>query len=257
MFCNQCGSELNERAEFCSNCGNKVNMEYLNKNQNSSKDETDYIDIGEVAVEKMGEAMDAIKNKAEAYKAESDARKRDHIEQLNRATSGFVEDDEKVIAELGKGYGTNVLFGNLKKINATLTNRRVYFQGTMYDGGRGIRAVNKITKTQIIDLDDVTGTGFIYTRLSYVSLVIAVVLAIIGLITSGDFEEVGGILLISAIIPFVYFIIKYIVSRRVLFFVEYAGGEIQFDARLIGLSNVTNFHMQMRRAKEAIKKRVG
>lgn len=53
--------------------------------------------------------------------------------------------------------------------------------------------------------------------------------------------------------PCLILIVAAFFSRKIWFFIDYAGGKIQIDAKLIGLSDVQDFHKQIRRAKDALK----
>lgn len=64
----------------------------------------------------------------------------------------------------------------------------------------------------------------------------------------------GAVIFIGVIIAIPIAAYTYFKSRKIFFFIDYAGGHIQIDAQLIGLSDVQDFHKQMRRAKDALKK---
>lgn len=79
----------------------------------------------------------------------------------------FISRDEKPVATLGNTYIQTFLNnGYIKKGFAIVSNKRIYFQGTSYSivyDRRGKKKINKTSKSQTIDLKDVTGTGFEYT----------------------------------------------------------------------------------------------
>ena len=71
----------------------------------------------------------------------------------------------------------------------------------------------------------------------------------------GYFNGTEGLTFFLLCLPLtLIFVILTIKSRKIFFFIDYAGGRIKIDARLIGLSDVRDFHKQMRRAKDALKK---
>lgn len=140
----------------------------------------------------------------------------------------FVDLDEQVQGTLGNGFGVNILYGNAKKVNAILTDKRLYLEGVLYSGNGS--SLMKSTERRIVNVEDITATGLIYEKLS-------ILMIILGIIT-------------LPIVIGIIFIAKAFLSRTTFFFVEYAGGRIQFDAKIVGLSDVADFQKQICRAKD-------
>lgn len=140
----------------------------------------------------------------------------------------LIDTDEHIIKTLGNGYGVNLLYGNAKTCHAILTDRRLYLEGALYSGSGS--SLMKSTERRVIDIDDITGTGFVYQKLSIPAV-------IIGIITVP--------ILIGIII-----LVKVFLARTTLFVVEYAGGCIKFDANIVGIADVNDFHKQIRRVKD-------
>lgn len=94
----------------------------------------------------------------------------------------FVEGDETAVASLGNGVLKNMVTGGgLSSLNATLTDRRLYVCGKCLDHtGLGWR-YSKISR--IIDVDDVTGTGFLYIT-KPVLMIFSILFAIGGIISA-------------------------------------------------------------------------
>ncbi len=156
----------------------------------------------------------------------------------------FVEPNENYIVSLVNNYLNSFLTD--KKIDcciAFLSDKRVYLRGNMMDINSGKLERSNIQKT--IDLEDITGTGFIYSSSQIWKLVLAVIFPIIGLI--------APIAFITGIIASILLLVSYMKGRNTLFFIEYAGGCIKFDASIYGLAESQDFEKQIRRAKNKVK----
>lgn len=244
MFCAKCGKEIPESAKFCESCGATVGG-------------ADNVTIAGA----VGNTFTNLKNTIQEKEKEQQATYMDE----SAYSKVFVEPDEQLLGTLGNGYLENILGKKVKKTHALLTNKRVYFQGTFFSGSGKTLQQDIIEK--IVDLEDITGTCFRYNKpigiiiSIIISIITTVITGIVGAvwcdICGGNSEEMvlaafAGIfigILISALI----FTIKYLLSRKVDFILEYAGGAIRFDAKIVGLSNVKDFNKQIRRAKDHAK----
>lgn len=145
----------------------------------------------------------------------------------------FVEPDENYIGSLGNGYLNSFLTDRgINRCVALLSDKRVYLRGNMIDINSG--KIERFNMQKTIDLEDITGTGFIYASPQLWKLILAILTAPI-------------------IIPAIILIVSYIKSRDTLFFIEYAGGCIKFDASIYGLAESQDFEKQIRRAKNKLK----
>ena len=99
------------------------------------------------------------------------------------------------------------------------------------------------------------GNCFIYTKVSrfmiFLGILLEIAAAVLGCAADGGEGLLAG--LAGGLIPCLILIIAAFFARRIWFFIDYAGGNIQIDAKLIGLSDVQDFHKQIRRAKDALK----
>ena len=95
-------------------------------------------------------------------------------------------------------------------------------------------SIERFNMQKTIDLEDITGTGFVYASPQIWKLVLAV------------------LTLFTIIIP-ILLVVSYFKNRDTLFFIEYAGGCIKFDASIYGLAESQDFEKQIRRAKNKIK----
>lgn len=145
----------------------------------------------------------------------------------------FVEPDENYLGSLGNGYLNSFLTSKkIKRCIALLSDKRVYLRGNMVDINSG--KIERFNMQKTIDLEDITGTGFVYSSPQVWKLVLA-------------------ILTIPVIIPAILLIVSYLKGRNTLFFIEYAGGCIKFDASIYGLAESQDFERQIRRAKNHVK----
>lgn len=194
MFCEKCGNELPDGVKFCDKCG-----AVQGSSQGTEKEQVTFVT-----------EMSDISNMNQKSKYD------------------LVDPDEKVIKTVGNGYGINLLYGNAKTCYAILSDKRLYLEGALYRGSGN--SLVKSTEKRVVDIEDITGTGFVYQKLS-------VLMVILGIITVPIL--IGIVLLVRAFF-----------SRKMLFVVEYAGGRIQFDANMIGFTDVEDFQKQIRRVKD-------
>ena len=153
----------------------------------------------------------------------------------NKYAKIFISPDEQYIASLGNSYLNSFLSSKaIKQCVALLSNKRVYLRGTMVDTNQGKIAKYNIEK--IINLEDITGTGFIYAQEQIWKLIFA-------LIT------------VPLIIPAIILVISYLINRNTMFFIEYAGGSIRFDASIYGIAESQDFHKQIRRMQDKCKEK--
>lgn len=169
----------------------------------------------------------------------------------------FMSPNEKLVATLGNNYIQNYLHnGSVRNGFAVVSDKRAYFYGTSYTisyNGRGNPNANKMSRSQVVDLKDVTGSGFIrMVNIGYAVLAWALVIISIFLIMLlYDIEEglavIGGLAALSAILFLIY---KYYDNKLSLISIQYAGGEIAFDIRWFSGQEINNFHQQLRLAKD-------
>lgn len=169
----------------------------------------------------------------------------------------FMSPNEKLVTTLGNNYIQNYLHnGSVRNGFAVVSDKRAYFYGTSYTisyNGRGNPNANKMSRSQVVDLKDVTGSGFIrMVNIGYAVLAWALVIISIFLIMLlYDIEEglavIGGLAALSALLFLIY---KYYDNKLSLISIQYAGGEIAFDIRWFSGQEINNFHQQLRLAKD-------
>ena len=89
----------------------------------------------------------------------------------------FMSPNEKLVATLGNNYIQNYLHnGSVRNGFAVVSDKRAYFYGTSYTisyNSKGKPRATKTNRSQVVDLKDITGTGF--KRTSNIGYVIAAV----------------------------------------------------------------------------------
>lgn len=231
MFCGNCGKEIEDGSKFCPFCGSGNIEEEIVENNISD----------------------------------------------NNYQKIFVEPDENYLGSLGDGYLNSFFTTNkIKTCIAFLSDKRVYLRGNMIDINGGKFSRTNIQKT--IDLEDITGTGFIYISGKLWKLILAILLGLltiwlglplltmlverrfelVELVRKRTIECVFYLLfcLLTAsatLIPAILLFLSYFKARKTLFFIEYAGGCIKFDASIYGLAESQDFEKQIRRAKNKVK----
>ena len=174
--------------------------------------------------------------------------------------SQFVSPEERTVAILGNSMAQTFLStGDLSSSFAVLSDKRVYFHGKAFVRNGKRFSVRK--EKRIVDVQDVTGTGFIYSNpvwLKYVSYVLSFV-AFVGLIYSGisGGEIVEGdaapiIFLCSFVLPIILSLI-YCWKKRSLFEISFAGGGIAFNVRWFPAEESQNFQNALKQTSDAAK----
>ena len=169
----------------------------------------------------------------------------------------FMSPNEKLVATLGNNYIQNYLHnGSVRNGFAVVSDKRAYFYGTSYTisyNGRGNPNANKMSRSQVVDLKDVTGSGFIrMVNIGYAILAWALVIISIFLIMLlYDIEEGLAVIVgLAALSTILFLIYQYYDNKLSLISIQYAGGEIAFDVKWFSGQEINNFHQQLRLAKD-------
>lgn len=232
-FCTNCGARLQDGSVFCKKCGEKIPND---------------VEIQNNYTQKMY-AQNTYNVATPTPAPNFNGGKYEKI---------FVEPDENYIASLGDGYLNSFLTTKkIKSCVSILSDKRVYLRGNMIDINNGKVSRTNIKKT--VDLEDITGTGFVYSSFQIWKLVVAILfvcVAIACVFMGYDIEELFYGCAGACLIPIVGMIVSYIKSRKTYFFIEYAGGCIKFDASIYALAESQDFEKQIRRAKNKVKESI-
>lgn len=254
MFCQQCGNQLPEGAQVCPSCGAKTEKTI------------NFEDVKGFANQKGQELTKSVRNASQDFKQqladEKEARK------IQEASDIFVDPDEKQIAVLGSGYLNNLIHnGLLAKGFGILTDSRFYYRGTGFV--RMGKMMYKTDEEKTVDLQDITASGFLYSRNTILAVFSFVLTAIAILLDAVTYVNVysswyvtdsdvvlfylaligGGIVVLAAWIWFILY-------KRALYQIFFAGGTISIKASVYGSKELHDFDRQLRQAKDEKLKKV-
>ena len=187
--------------------------------------------------------------------------------------SMLYDSSEKVVAVLGNNIAqTFISTGVIGNGFAVLSDKRVYFKGKcLIRKGKGF--YSKLEEKSV-DIDDVTGTGFVHNKATWAMvlatffLCFAIITAISTLANSimtavAEDVDVSKIDPESIMAPFVvllgmYFVFKFLYKRYnySAFEISYAGGGIGFDMHWINEAESRVFQRELNLLKDERKKSV-
>lgn len=237
MFCAKCGSQLPEGANVCPQCGEKVEKEI------------NFSDVTNYAGQKAQQVSDNIQSQVQNIRQTQAEEKASRV--VRDIKDMFVSADEEQKAVVGGGYLSNMLkTGILGKGFGVLTNRRLYYRGKCFYkvGGRYMKTDEDCT----VDLQDISSSGFTYTR--YLWLLILAVLALaFGIfdmfIESYSYHPAYGLGLVICLVG-IALLAAYIYFRITMYTVTFAGGSLSIKASSFGVKEVRAFDKALRQAKD-------
>lgn len=208
-ICSKCGKKYNNDLDYCITCGSKL--------QQVAQEEEKFI-------------------------------KENNLSENNSWVG--IDLDEKIIAKLGNGYFQNLITsGDISKVNATLTQKRLYLSGKSYDVSvsNGILTSYKISK--VINIEDITGTGFVY--ISNIKFILfAILFFLMALIIMMSNANLALIFILISIA----FLIVFCINQKSIFKIEYAGGSIGFDVKWLNAQESVIFQKKIYQVKDQRKK---
>ncbi len=178
-----------------------------------------------------------------------------------RIKESFIEPDEELVSVLGTNTAKTFLStGVLGNGFAVLSDRRMYFKGRCYiRAGKGFY---KKMEERVVDLDDITGTGFQHNKNVVFSLLFkfsaclafhALILWFIYLQTNKKWAFTAALVLSGPLCWLFYFLDN--MYNYSLFEVSYAGGGIAFDLSWITKADSDAFQKALQKAKSDYKKK--
>ena len=220
MFCGMCGNQIEDNAKFCPVCGASTDPRKVKMN-----------------IKQAGN--DIYERNAPDY---SEYHVSDYAKEV------FIEPDEELLATLGDGWIVNLLYHRLQKCNALLTDKHLYLQGQVFQGG--LTTAAKTTTERVLDIRYITGTYFEYGQsisLLIASVVIFILAFILGIVIRNIY------IIFIMFIPAIVLLVSYFLSRKAYFRIEFGYGftqAVSIDASILGISHVKDFERQVIRAKD-------
>lgn len=237
MFCTKCGAKLPDEATCCPNCQAKVEKVL------------DFSEATKAVGQQVNKTVENVKSKTKSFQAsyqkEQDDRKIKDVSEL------FIRPDEEQKAVIGGGYLANMFrTGVLSKGFGILTNRRFYFKGKcFYRSGKHFM---KTDEERTVDLQDITSSGFTYTRhiLWFAVGVLGLLWSLFGTIASYGNENVFLLFIVIGWIPDIVVWLIYVFFKRAIYEISFAGGGIAIKASAYGIKEIKAFDKKLRRAKD-------
>jgi len=230
MFCTKCGSKLPDDAVVCPNCGAKVEKDIS------------VSDIKDYAGQKAQQVSSEIQTQVNRFKQFQDEIPK--FRRIRELKDMFVSPDEKEQAVIGQGWLRSMLqSGILGNGFGVLTDRRLYFRGKSYSKVSG--QFVKTDEDCVIDIRDITSSGFTYARrLSWLLLMVAsLVIAIFIFVGAIEDNSVQEFLFVDLMFfaTAVAFLALYIWAKRVMYTVTFGGGSLSILASSYGVADVRDF----------------
>ncbi|MDD3416615.1 MAG: zinc-ribbon domain-containing protein [Lachnospiraceae bacterium] len=243
MFCSKCGKEIEDGEKFCPSCGAKaegtVDLDVIKNYANEKVQET------------KKNFQDAVNEYTDSRREEQEERKIKDIKDI------FINANEKKIDVIGAGFLVNLLKGgSLGKGFGVLTDKRFYFSGKgFYKLGK---QYFKTDEERIVDLQDITATGFVYDKhlwlllLGIAGMILTIIFTSVTLVDSP--KDVAAPFLLFGI-PTVFIILAYHFFTTVFYEVSFAGGSIAVRASAYGIKELKKFNKALRQAKDSLVER--
>lgn len=157
----------------------------------------------------------------------------------------FMSPNEKVVAVLGKSNLERFFHsGKIENGFIVASDKRIYLQGKKYYVGED-GEIEENNNSRIVDLRDVTGTGFdsfVDNGWLYLGIANCVIAVLLLVIVIGIFVGIFA----------AYCFYKYYKSKHSFIVIQYAGGEIGYEVKWFGKQEIELFQKQLRLAKDKI-----
>lgn len=172
----------------------------------------------------------------------------------------FASSDERLVAILGNNVAqTFFANGRIKEGFAILSDRRLYFKGTCLL--RQGRRFSKIHEERTVDVENITGTGFVHRDpvwlkvLAYISAGISAFCLIGGIVDLNNHNgPVAFLIGLGLGLLFLIFLLIYKSQKYTVFEVAFAGGGIGLDASWIGADEAQFFQKNIKLVGDSIKR---
>lgn len=233
MFCSKCGSQLPEGANVCPNCGEKVEKDI------------NFSDVTNYAGQKVQEQYNNVQSQIQDFRNKRNEERNGTIHDVHEI---FVNEDEQQKAVIGGGYLSNLLkTGVLGNGFGILTDRRLYYRGKCFH-----KVGNHYLKTDedcTVDLQDITSTGFTYTKRLWLLLTaVGFFLGALGIFVASEGENILAPLMIFLL--GVGVLIGYLYLKITTYIVTFAGGSLSLRASDYDIEKVREFDKTLHQVKD-------
>lgn len=233
MFCSKCGSQLPEGANVCPNCGEKVEKDI------------NFSDVTNYAGQKVQEQYNNVQSQIQDFRNKRNEERNGTIHDVHEI---FINADEQQKAVIGGGYLSNLLkTGVLGMGFGILTNRRLYYRGKcFYKMGKHYL---KTDEDRTVDLQDITSTGFTFTKRLWL-LLIAVVVLISSIILLGFWGSEGIFFTLMIFLFGIALLMAYNYFSIATYNITFAGGSLSLRASDYGIEKVREFDKTLHQVKD-------
>lgn len=233
MFCTSCGTQVPENSGgICPNCGKAIEREV---NSSAAPDYTrQRLQQGPAGAMGGGQGM---------WQGGEDMRNNRVVRDFSEM---FVSGDEQAKGVIGGGYLDNwIQMGGLSKGFGVATNRRLYYKGKCFHklGGNYV----KTNEEWIVDLQDITSSGFTYTKHLWM-LLTAIAAILIGISVAVQGKSFGPF--VPFLLIFALMLAGYFFFRITMYTVTFAGGSLSIKASSFGMKELKAFDKTLRQAKD-------
>ncbi len=224
MYCPNCKAEFN--GMFCPNCGYST--------------QTHEVAQGYTHANQYGATQNYVpqqQNGTYQYYQNTQNSNNDDI---------VFDNNEKIISVLGNNFlQTFISTGTLGKGFALLSDKRIYFKGKCLTrvGSRWITSKEE----RAVNIEDITGTGFtLISQIYLLPLAAFFILSGMSMMLDEDTIPLGVILFFLSILC----ICTYFITKKTIFEINYPGGGIAFNLKLIKKTEAKEFQKKVMLMKD-------
>lgn len=170
-----------------------------------------------------------------------------------KLTTLFASPDERLVAVLGNSVAESFLStGVLGNGFAVLSDKRVYFRGRCF--ARIGKHFSARREERVVDVQDITGTGFVVYNSIWLLILSLVFFCGIFLSFLGSLNLSGRviILIVFPVLGLIFLII-FFANRHTLFEISFPGGGIAFNVRWFSAEEAQLFQKSIKLISDAVK----
>lgn len=176
---------------------------------------------------------------------------------MAQITDIFVSSEERLVAILGNSAAQAFFStGTVGSGFIVLSDRRVYFRGRCLH--RAGKRFSYIHEDRTVDVENVTGTGFVYINhiwMKVLAIILAAYSAVCLVACVAEFNVVGLVLFIAVALLSLFFFLRYRATRANIFEIAFAGGGIALDVRWFKSEEAEHFQKCIKLAGDELKRK--